>query len=738
MAVRDDTDFYISSDHLGWISATCRSEPALRQLADRILPTAGPEHKTQLVSWSALTDLFFTIEMLLGQKALESAGRDSWSSAPLRDMAQAASLVYQPLDQLLAIYGRAGYLPAVYPVQGDVEQTAINRVAVTLTLQPGAAPCPAFFEFVTGQLRQLTPAMDWPVIDITMRRNATSVLYEIRLPDVDEKLQLRQAASQTQLHRSIAISYLAQQQDLLRRQQTLDELRLEPQTSTAPVVRSGSVSFTDIQAVAARISEAVLLIDHEDLICFANPAAETLFGLTATALNGQPLHKRLLHRGTSSMPATLSDISSRASLCVQRDNDKSVAVSVSISRLPTQDRHLTLVMLRDNTLVSAQADQLANLESSLRAAQRSDAIARLTGGVAHDFSNLLIATLGYVELAAAATTQQEIDQALIEIRRAAERGHQMTRKLLDLSRQQDAQPRPIAINTLLAELQDFLFRLMPSNIECKLESDRTESYIFADRTQIEQVIMNLAINARDAMPAGGQLRISTRVQPAAAALQISVSDTGTGMDTSVLENIFEPFYTTKSAGAGTGLGLAVVREIIEAHNGRLDVESAIGSGTIFSITLPTIRAPARAAGQPFEVRSEGGDENILLIEDDTQVRELARLILLASGYRVVAVADGITGLHRFGAQPQDFDLVLMNALLPGLDAPAVASRMLALNPDVRLACLSSSTDGIPQLAGLEGFRLPVITKPFDRHQLRTAVRTLLDGPRSLDAPDLFG
>jgi len=250
--------------------------------------------------------------------------------------------------------------------------------------------------------------------------------------------------------------------------------------------------------------------------------------------------------------------------------------------------------------------------------------------------------------------------------------------------------------------------------------------------------MNLAINARDAMPAGGQLRISTRVQPAAAALQISVSDTGTGMDTSVLENIFEPFYTTKSAGAGTGLGLAVVREIIEAHNGRLDVESAIGSGTIFSITLPTIRAPARAAGQPFEVRSEGGDENILLIEDDTQVRELARLILLASGYRVVAVADGITGLHRFGAQPQDFDLVLMNALLPGLDAPAVASRMLALNPDVRLACLSSSTDGIPQLAGLEGFRLPVITKPFDRHQLRTAVRTLLDGPRSLDAPDLFG
>ena len=183
MAVRDDTDFYISSAHLGWISATCRGKPALRKLADRILPPATPGHTPELVSWSALTDLLFNIELLLGREALATAGRDSWSTAPLRDMAQAASLVYQPMDQLLAIYGRAGYLPAVYPVQGDVEQTNKNSVAVTLTMQPDAIPCPAFFEFITGQIRQLTPAMDWLAVDITTQRSATSFRYKLSLPE---------------------------------------------------------------------------------------------------------------------------------------------------------------------------------------------------------------------------------------------------------------------------------------------------------------------------------------------------------------------------------------------------------------------------------------------------------------------------------------------------------------------------------------------------------------------------
>jgi len=423
---------------------------------------------------------------------------------------------------------------------------------------------------------------------------------------------------------------------------------------------------------------------------------------------------------------------------MQRNHGEPLPVLASFSGLSTNDHNMTFVLLRDNKLASDQADRLSMLERSLRAAQRTDTLARLTGGVAHDFSNLLIATLGYVELAEAAPSKAEVDQALTAIHRAAVRGQHMTRRLLDFSREQEAEPRSIAVNHLLSELRDFLFRLMPPNIDCKLDLDRAESYIFGDTTQLEQAIMNLAINARDAMPAGGQLNISTRGQPEDALLQIAISDTGTGMDARMLRRIFEPFYTTKPAGKGTGLGLSVVKDILEAHGGQLGVESSIGSGTTFTITLPTSRAPARATGRPAEPRSQGGSEHILLLEEDAQVRELARLILQASGYQVDAIADGVSGLHRFSAQPQDYDLVLMSALLPGLDASVIAEKMLALNPNIRLAYLSSGANGHPQQSGLATLRIPYVTKPFDRHGLRTAVRTLLDGPHSLDAPDLFG
>ena len=735
MAVRDDTDYFISSAYLNWIYAICQQEPSLRSLADRILPLSSPDITGHSISWSGLTDLLFNIELLLGPAELEKAGRDSWRSTPLRELAQAASLVYRPLDQLLAMYGHTGYVSQVYPLQGKVEQTDEHHAQITLKMQPDAVPCHAFFAFITGQIRQLTVAMAWPAADVAVLRTGTSIRYTIALPQQNKKPLQNQGEQQTLASRSIATSLLRQHQDLLHQQHLLTELSLKSERQTA---KPQSTSWQDVQMLAARLADAVLIVDHQQLICFANPAAESLLGQMAETLKGQSVHRWLANQSGTQLSADLLMTSTPMALTVRRNHGEPLPVLASFSGLSTNDHNMTFVLLRDNKLASDQADRLALLERSLRAAQRTDSLARLTGGVAHDFSNLLIATLGYVELAEAAPSKAEVDQALTEIHRAAVRGQHMTRRLLDFSREQEAEPRSIAINHLLSELRDFLFRLMPPNIDCKLDLDSAESYIFGDTTQLEQAIMNLAINARDAMPAGGQLNISTRVQPEEALLQIAISDTGTGMDARMLRQIFEPFYTTKPAGKGTGLGLSVVKDILEAHDGQLGVESSIGSGTTFTITLPTSRAPTRATGRPAEPRSQGGSEHILLLEEDAQVRELARLILLASGYQVDAFADGVSGLHRFSAQPQDYDLVLMSALLPGLDAPVIAEKMLALNPDIRLAHLSSGANGNPQQSGLAALRIPCITKPFDRHGLRTAVRTLLDGPHSLDAPDLFG
>ena len=298
MAVRDDTDYFISSAYLNWIYAICQDEPSLHLLADRILPISSPDIIGHSISWSGLTDLLFNVELLLGPAELEKAGRDSWRSTPLRELAQAASLVYRPLDQLLAMYGHTGHVPQVYPLQGEVEQTDEHHAQITLKMQPDAVPCHAFFAFITGQIRQLTVAMAWPAADVAVLRTGTSIRYTIALPQQNKKPQQNQGEQQALASRSIATSLLRQHQDLLHQQHLLTELSLKSERQTA---KPQSTSWHDVQMLAGR-RRADRRPSATDLLCQSRgritpwPNGRDASRPVGTSLAGEPVRHTTVSR----------------------------------------------------------------------------------------------------------------------------------------------------------------------------------------------------------------------------------------------------------------------------------------------------------------------------------------------------------------------------------------------------------------------------------------------------------
>lgn len=385
--------------------------------------------------------------------------------------------------------------------------------------------------------------------------------------------------------------------------------------------------------------------------------------------------------------------------------------------------------------------RLRRTEEQLRQAQKMEAIGRLAGGVAHDFNNLLSIILSYGEMALRDLKPSEPMRAdLQEITNAGRRASDLTRQLLMFSRQRVVEPKVLNLNDVLASMDKMLQRILGADVDLVSRPAQSLGKVRVDSSGIEQVIMNLVVNARDAMPTGGKLTMETgnvvldesytRDHFGATPgphVMLAVSDTGSGMDKTTLARIFEPFFTTKPVGKGTGLGLSTVFGIVQQSGGNIWVYSEPGKGTTFKVYLPTVDAEVDEVVEVARPGDLRGTETVLLVEDDDQVRTVAASILRKNGYYVIDARNAGEALLVAEKHPTKIHLLLTDVVMPQMSGPELAKRLASARPDMRVLCMSGYTDDSIVRHGVIEAHLAYLQKPFTPDSLARKVRQVLDG-----------
>jgi two-component system cell cycle sensor histidine kinase/response regulator CckA len=388
---------------------------------------------------------------------------------------------------------------------------------------------------------------------------------------------------------------------------------------------------------------------------------------------------------------------------------------------------------------AAERKQRRQLEEQLRQAQKMEAIGELAGSVAHDFNNMLTAILGYTELMLEEVEpDQRMGQDLREVRAAAVRAAALTRQLLAFSRKRVLVMTPVDLTDVVRGVEPMLVRLLGAPITIQLELADHLHLVMGDAAQLEHLLVNLSVNARDAMPEGGTLRIATRnidLGPGAPApahakagpyVTLTVTDTGTGMPPEVLARIFEPFFTTKEPGRGTGLGLAAVYGTATQFGGHVEVASTPGSGSTFVIYLPKTDRPREVPAAPVAHKSAIGSETILVVEDEEGVRRFVKTTLERSGYQVLEAEHAEGALQILAGRQAPIHLLVTDVILPGLPGPALAAQLTQRQPDLRVLFMSGYTEEHGD-SSIDGFDAAAwIEKPFSTETLLTKVRRRLD------------
>jgi signal transduction histidine kinase/ActR/RegA family two-component response regulator len=398
--------------------------------------------------------------------------------------------------------------------------------------------------------------------------------------------------------------------------------------------------------------------------------------------------------------------------------------------------------------VASDISERRSLETQLRHAQRMEAVGRLAGGVAHDFNNLLAAILGHGELMLSdLPPDHPLRRNAEEIQKAGVRGAMLTRQLLAFSRKEVLAPGVIDLNAVMLALDELLNRLIGEDIELVTVPAMAPVRTRADRGQMEQIMMNLAINARDAMPTGGRLTIEitsaelddvyarqhARVKPGRYAV-IAVSDTGVGMDSDTLAHAFEPFFTTKEQGKGTGLGLSTVYGIAEQAGGHVWAFSEPGVGTTFKVHLPEVRdAEEHATELTSRKPAARGAETLLLVEDEDSVRSLAREVLESQGYRVIEAEDGVEALRVAAAHDGPIQMLVTDVVMPRMGGGELAEKLAGMRPGIRVLFVSGYTDDSIIRHGVRERSSAFLQKPFALDAFAARVREVLDAPAPEDA-----
>ena len=485
-----------------------------------------------------------------------------------------------------------------------------------------------------------------------------------------------------------------------------------------------------------RGSDIIAEVDQEGRIEFLSPSIHRVLGIPPARLTGERLVDLVHPDDGACAERLLTGDPSMAGGAVLRVRDQQGTwrhlEALASRRLGGEAR--TILNARDIT------ERLA-LEDRLRQSQKMEAVGQLAGGIAHDFNNLLTAILGYADILV--TDGGLDDQArrdVAAIQQAATSAAALTQQLLAFSRRQVLHPEVVDLNAVVQRLRSMLRRLIPEDVILMTELAPEPQWVRVDATQLEQVILNLALNARDAMPQGGRLTIRTEaaghaVEFAVAGVTripgafscLSVSDTGTGIDDDTLPHLFEPFYTTKGRTRGTGLGLATVYGIVKQSGGHIGVDTEVGVGTRLTICLPASAGQEvlpGAAAQPAPVTPAGPGETVLVAEDEDSVRGLVETVLRRCGYTVMAARDGWDALACAAAHPGRIDLLVTDVVMPGLNGRELAERLTQARPRLRVLFISGHADGA--LAPQRPDNAAFLPKPFNADDLARHVRELLD------------
>jgi len=489
---------------------------------------------------------------------------------------------------------------------------------------------------------------------------------------------------------------------------------------------------------------AILVTDTEGRYVDANLTACRHAGLPLERLIGRRLSDVLVFDAQDYMEQMVAELGLKGALenrevtLTRRADDTRLDILFSAAPITVAGRELVLSAAIDVT-------QQNRLEEQLRQSQKMEAIGQLAGGVAHDFNNILQAILGYTDMVLGDLSPEEPHYApLTQVYRAGERAAGLTQQLLAFSRRQLLQLAPVDLNHVVEDLMRMVRRLIGEDIELMLMPGHELWPVSADRGQLEQVLMNLCVNARDAMPEGGRLTIETRnvevdqrfceahdwAKPGRYVL-LNVSDSGTGMDAATLGQIFDPFFSTKGPGKGTGLGLAMVYGIIRQHDGMVQVYSEPGAGTTFHVYIPTSEESCEAALTETEEAVVGGTETILLAEDSEQARLLIEQILWQAGYRVLVAADGEEALELYRRHGEEVDLLLLDVVMPRVGGRAAFDQIRRSRPDARCVFVSGYSEGAVHTDFILDEGLQLVQKPYHRNDLLRTVRQVLDAaPRA--------
>lgn len=493
------------------------------------------------------------------------------------------------------------------------------------------------------------------------------------------------------------------------------------------------------------IDEAITVHDTAFNILRANKAAEKILGLPIAEMSKRKCYESF--HGTDRSPAGCPSCA-----VLKTGNPTSIEMFephlskfIQLKALPRFDSSKRIIgivhIVRDITGQKKAEEEQKKLQAQFIQAQKMESVGRLASGIAHDFNNILSAIIGYSELALLNLPGDHVlKEQLKIINQAGEKAAELTRQLLAFSRQQVLEMKVLDLKAVIRQMVKMLRRMIGEDVTLELNLKAAPSTILADQNQIEQMLMNLTVNARDAMPQGGSLIIETsnviidekfaqqrpEMKPGAYVM-IAVSDTGTGMSSEVQEKIFEPFFTTKAMGKGTGLGLATVYGIVKQHNGFIYVYSEPGSGTTFKIYLPLVTAHVTATASNREaVPLVAGTETVMVVDDELSIRRLAGDILRPLGYQVLEASNGLEALEVTRSRSENIHVVLTDVIMPGMNGKDLAHSLQLERPGIKVIFMSGYTDDMIVHHGVLNKGVNFIQKPVTPSVLTKKLREVLD------------
>lgn len=501
------------------------------------------------------------------------------------------------------------------------------------------------------------------------------------------------------------------------------------------------VELSMLSHALRNVSESLSVFDLNGNIIFVNESFINTYGYPKEELIGQSINKFHPSERPRQIFKPIIEKSLESNwegeLTAKRKNGEQFSIYIRTSPV-VDDEGKPIVIVS----VARDITEKKQLEEQLRQSQKMEAIGQLAGGIAHDFNNLLTVIEGYTELLFSNINESDPAQNFVrQIKKAADRATALTGQLLAFSRRQILQPKVLNLNTLVTEMSVLLKRLIGEDVELTTLLNPEIGSIKADRSQMEQVLMNLAVNARDALPEGGTLSLETREVALDSALyerhqsgiqkgsyvQLSVSDNGVGMDQETRERVFEPFFTTKETAKGTGLGLATVYGIIKQSGGHIWVYSEKGKGTTFKIYLPVIRSKEKKAiKQEADRENLQGHETILVVEDEFMVRELVCDTLRSSGYTILEAANGKEAIDVYTQNTKKIDLVLTDVIMPEMSGRKLIETLAKSHPDIVALYMSGYTDDAIIKHGVLDPGMAYIQKPFSPNALIQKVKGVLE------------